>query len=77
MQILKYKCYESSAELDVENWMCSGKFLFVSDLITYEALIREAAKRICGGAGGLLRHLQEAGILATNMDGIFVFRRKR
>lgn len=37
MDILNYKDYEGTAELDMERRVCRGKILFISDLITYEA----------------------------------------
>lgn len=37
MDILKYKDYEGTAELDMARGMCRGKILFIDDLITYEA----------------------------------------
>lgn len=37
MDILKYKDYEGTAELDMTRGVCRGKILFIDDLITYEA----------------------------------------
>ena len=37
MNILKYKDFEGSAELDMERQVCHGKLLFIDDLVTYEA----------------------------------------
>jgi predicted HicB family RNase H-like nuclease len=37
MNILKYKGYEGTAELDMERMICRGKVLFIEDLVTYEA----------------------------------------
>ncbi len=37
MDILKYKSYEGSAELDMVRGVCRGKVLFITDLVTYEA----------------------------------------
>lgn len=37
MNILKYKDFEGSAELDMERQVCRGKLLFIDDLVTYEA----------------------------------------
>lgn len=37
MDILKYKDYEGSAELDMARGVCRGKILFIDDLVTYEA----------------------------------------
>lgn len=38
MDILKYKDYEGSAELDMGRGVCRGKILFIDDVVTYEAL---------------------------------------
>jgi predicted HicB family RNase H-like nuclease len=37
MNILKYKDYEGTCEIDIENDVCHGKLLFIDDLVTYEA----------------------------------------
>jgi predicted HicB family RNase H-like nuclease len=37
MEIMKYKGYEGTAVVDVENQVCHGKLLFMNDLVTYEA----------------------------------------
>lgn len=37
MDILKYKDYEGTAELDMSRSKCRGKVLFIDDLVTYEA----------------------------------------
>ena len=37
MDILKYKDYEGSAELDMACGVCRGKVLFIDDLVTYES----------------------------------------
>lgn len=37
MDILKFKGYEGTAELDMDRHVCRGKILFIDDLITYEA----------------------------------------
>lgn len=37
MDILKYKDYEGTAELDMTRCVCRGKILFITDLVTYEA----------------------------------------
>lgn len=37
MDILKYKEYEGTAELDMARQVCRGKLLFIDDLVTYEA----------------------------------------
>lgn len=37
MNILQYKGYEGTAEIDVDRRVCCGKVLFVNDLVTYEA----------------------------------------
>lgn len=37
MDILKYKDYEGTAEVDMVRGVCRGKILFITDLVTYEA----------------------------------------
>ncbi|MDC8773437.1 type II toxin-antitoxin system HicB family antitoxin [Roseateles albus] len=37
MDILKYKDYEGTAELDMTRNTCRGKVLFIDDLVTYES----------------------------------------
>jgi len=37
MDILRFKGYEGSAELDMSTMACRGKLLFIDDLVTYEA----------------------------------------
>lgn len=37
LDILKYKEYEGSAELDMGRGVCRGRILFINDLVTYEA----------------------------------------
>lgn len=37
MEILKYKDYEGTAEIDMIRLVCRGKVLFIDDLVTYEA----------------------------------------
>jgi len=37
VDILKYKDYEGTAELDMSRGVCRGKILFIKDLVTYEA----------------------------------------
>lgn len=37
MEILKYKDFEGSAELDMHKKVCRGKVLFIDDLVTYES----------------------------------------
>lgn len=39
MDILKYKDYEGTAELDMTRGVCRGKILFINDLVTYEAAL--------------------------------------
>lgn len=39
MDILKYKDYEGTAELDMARGVCRGKILFITDLVTYEAAL--------------------------------------
>lgn len=45
MDILKYKDYEGSAELDMTRGVCRGKILFIDDLVTYEAASPEALRK--------------------------------
>jgi predicted HicB family RNase H-like nuclease len=45
MDILKYKDYEGSAELDMTRGVCRGKILFIDDLVTYEAKSPAGLKR--------------------------------
>jgi len=37
MDILRYKEYEGTAELDMARMVCRGKILFIDDLVTYVA----------------------------------------
>lgn len=37
MEILKYKGYEGSAELNLERKVCWGKILYIDDVVTYES----------------------------------------
>lgn len=37
MDILKYRDYEGTAEIDISRLVCRGKVLFIDDLVTYEA----------------------------------------
>lgn len=37
MEILKYKEFEGSAELDMSRNVCRGKILFIDDVVTYES----------------------------------------
>lgn len=37
MDILRYKDYEGTAELDMARGVCRGKILFITDLVTYES----------------------------------------
>ena len=37
MVTVKYKGYEGSVEIDLEQNVCRGKILFINDLVTYEA----------------------------------------
>lgn len=37
MDILRYKDYEGTSELDMSRGVCRGKILFINDLVTYEA----------------------------------------
>lgn len=37
MEILRYKGYEATAELDLERGVCFGRVLFITDVVTFEA----------------------------------------
>ena len=37
MDILNYKGYEGTADIDMSRKVCRGKVLFIGDLVTYEA----------------------------------------
>lgn len=37
MNILKYKKYEGTVEVDMDRLVCRGKILFIDDLVTYVA----------------------------------------
>jgi predicted HicB family RNase H-like nuclease len=37
MEILKYKDFEGSAELDMQRGVCKGRILFIDDVVTYES----------------------------------------
>jgi predicted HicB family RNase H-like nuclease len=37
MNLLRYRGFEGSAEIDLDRGICVGKVLFIDDLITYEA----------------------------------------
>lgn len=37
MELLKYKDFEGSAELDMERKLCRGRLLFIDDVVTYES----------------------------------------
>lgn len=37
MNILDYKGYEGTAEIDISRGVCRGKILFINDLVTYES----------------------------------------
>jgi predicted HicB family RNase H-like nuclease len=37
MELLNYKGFEGSAELDMSSLVCRGKLLFIDDLVTYKA----------------------------------------
>lgn len=39
MDILKYKGYEGTAELDMERGECRGKILFIGDVVTYKTKV--------------------------------------
>lgn len=37
MQIIKYKDYEGTAEINIDRKVCHGRILFIDDLVTYQA----------------------------------------
>jgi predicted HicB family RNase H-like nuclease len=37
MNILKYKGYDGTSEIDMEQMVCRGKILFIDDVVTYKA----------------------------------------
>lgn len=39
MDLLQYKSYEGTAELDMARRVCRGRVLFIDDLVTYEAMV--------------------------------------
>jgi predicted HicB family RNase H-like nuclease len=45
MDILKYKDYEGTAELDMSHRVCRGKILFIQDLVTYQAASPEKLQK--------------------------------
>ena len=45
MDILKYKEYEGTAELDMARGVCRGKLLFIDDLVTYESTTPQRLQR--------------------------------
>lgn len=45
MDILKYKEYEGTAELDMARGVCRGKLLFIDDLVTYESTTPQGLQR--------------------------------
>lgn len=45
MDILKYKGYEGTTELDMDRFVCRGKLLFIDDLVTYEAATPKELKQ--------------------------------
>lgn len=45
MDILKYKDYEGTAELDMSHRVCRGKLLFIQDLVTYQAASPEKLQK--------------------------------
>ena len=45
MDILRYKEYEGTAELDMERRVCRGRILFIDDLVTYESRSPDGLQR--------------------------------
>lgn len=37
MDVLEYKGYEGTTEIDIDRGVCRGHILFISDMVTYEA----------------------------------------
>lgn len=62
MDILKYKGYEGTTELDMERGICRGKILLINDLITYESESpRELEKEFQLAVDDYLQTCQELG----------------
>lgn len=45
MEIIKYKEFEGSAEIDLERLVCRGKILHIDDLVTYESKSIDSLKK--------------------------------
>jgi predicted HicB family RNase H-like nuclease len=45
MDILKYKGYEGTAELDMARCVCRGKILFIDDVVSFEAAAPAALQK--------------------------------
>lgn len=45
MDIMKYKQFEGTADVDMDRAVCHGKILFIDDLVTYEAPTPDELRR--------------------------------
>jgi predicted HicB family RNase H-like nuclease len=62
MDILKYKGYEGTADLDMDRGVCRGKILLINDLVTYESESpRELQKQFEEAVNDYLQTCQELG----------------
>lgn len=62
MEILKYKGYEGSTELDTTRGICRGKILLINDLVTYESdSIKELQKAFEEAVEDYLQTCRELG----------------
>ncbi|HEX9171024.1 MAG TPA: type II toxin-antitoxin system HicB family antitoxin [Telluria sp.] len=62
MDILKYKGYEGTADLDMDRGICRGKILLINDLVTYESESpRELQKQFEEAVNDYLQTCQELG----------------
>lgn len=73
MDILKYKGYEGTAELDMDRGVCRGKVLLINDLITYESdSPRELQKQFEAAIEDYIQTCEELGRPAqTPLKGQF------
>lgn len=62
MDVLEYKGYEGTAEIDVGRGVCRGRILFISDLVTYEAESpRQLKKEFQNAVDDYVRTCQQVG----------------
>ena len=62
MDILQYKGYEGTSELDRRAGVCWGKILFISDLVTYKtAVIADLQKEFEAAVDDYLETCEELG----------------